>query len=147
MSDALLAPVGAAWSSRHITWSQTTIFVESLQVETVIGGYPHEQGRLQPIWIDLEIMLKSDFDSDGNDELAVTLDYDWAVDQVLKVVGGAPGDLLETLACRIADTLLGHPLADVVKLRMAKLGTIPGARVGLRLQADRGPTPEHRVLL
>jgi len=147
MSDALLAPVGAAWSSRHITWSQTTVFVESLQVETVIGGYPHEEGRLQPIWIDLEIMLKSDFDSDGNDELAATLDYDWAVNQVLKAIGEVPGDLLESLARRIADTLLGHPLADVVKLRIAKLGAVPGARVGVRLQADRGPTPELRVLL
>jgi dihydroneopterin aldolase len=147
MSDAHLAPVGAVWSSRHITWSQTTLFVESLQVETAIGGYPHEEGRLQPIWIDLEIMLRADFDSAGNDELVTPLDYDWAVNQVLKAIGEVPGDLLESLARRIADTLLGHPLADVVKLRIAKLGAIPGARVGLRLQADRGPTPELRVLL
>jgi len=142
-----MAPVGAGWPSRHITWSQATVFVESLQVDTVIGGDPHEAGRLQPIFIDLELMLRADFDSDGNGEPAAPLDYDWAVNQVLRVVGEAPGALLETLARRIADNLLVHPLADVVKLRIAKLGLVPGARVGLRLQADRGPTPELRVLL
>jgi len=142
-----LAPVGAVWAGRHISRSQTSVFVESLQIDAVVGVYPHEKHLPQPICIDLEVLLKVEFDEDGTDQLAATLGYDWAVKQVLVVVGQAPVDLLETLAHRIADTLLGHPLADVVKLRIAKLGVIPGARVGVVLQADRGPTSETRVSL
>ncbi len=98
MSGAPLEPAGAVSSSRDISRSQTRVFVEALQVEAVVGVYPHEKDMPQPICIDLEVLIKFGFDKDVKDTLTATLDYDWAVKQMLEVIGQAPVDLLETLA-------------------------------------------------
>jgi dihydroneopterin aldolase len=56
----------------------------------------------------------------GSDDLADTVDYGDLAGRVVAVVEGEPVNLLETLAQRIADLCLGHPLVEQVEVTVHK---------------------------
>lgn len=63
----------------------------------------------------------------ASDDLADTVDYSVVATAVVDVVTGEPVDLIETLAARIADTVLATPGVDAVKVTVHK----PQAPVGV----------------
>ncbi len=63
----------------------------------------------------------------AGDDLARTVDYAGLARQLHAVLTGAPVDLLETLAQRLADVCLAEPLVDAVQITVHK----PDADLGV----------------
>lgn len=70
------------------------------------GVLPHERHHSQPFQVDLEVELDLS-DAGSADRLDATVDYAALVNRVVEVIQGPAVDLIETLAERIAGTVLG----------------------------------------
>lgn len=77
------------------------------------------------IYVDVEIGLDLSIAGES-DRLDDTLDYVRCFELVRNVVERAQHRLLEAVAARIADALLGEPQAQRVCVRVAKQPPIPG---------------------
>lgn len=87
----------------------------------VHGARPEEQDRAQPFEVDLD--LAADLSVAGRtDSLADTVDYGAVVATVERVVANEHHRLLERLATRIADDVLGlDPRVESVTVSVRKL--------------------------
>jgi dihydroneopterin aldolase len=88
--------------------------------------------------VDVEISV--DLSQAGHsDRLEDTLDYVHCFELVRAVVEEAQHRLLEAVAERVAEALLGQPRAQSVRVRVAKQPPIPGgiARVAVVVQRNR----------
>lgn len=114
-----------------------TVFIEQLEVETLIGIYDWERRIRQPLWFDIEM----DFDNRipaASDEIADTLDYKAVSKRVLAYVGGSGFGLVETLAERVAELILAEFPVSRVQLKLSKPGAVRGARaVGVKITRQR----------
>jgi len=83
------------------------------------GVLPHETELGQEFVVDLAI--EADLAPAGaSDDLDDTIDYGALSQQVADVVAGAPMQLIEAVAARIADVVLAHPLALGVTVTVHK---------------------------
>lgn len=83
------------------------------------GVFEHERRDGQPFTVDvvLHLDLRAAADSDN---LANTADYADVADRVLGVITGAPYNLIETVAERIARSILGSCDAAAVEVTVHK---------------------------
>jgi dihydroneopterin aldolase/2-amino-4-hydroxy-6-hydroxymethyldihydropteridine diphosphokinase len=96
------------------------IEVSGLVVTTVVGALPHERDVAQPIRIDL--VLHVDVHEAGrSDELTDTADYGAVTVSVAETVRGSNDVLLERLAERVADVVLGFDKVEAVDVTVTKL--------------------------
>ena len=102
------------------------IILEGMVFHGRHGVLPAERELGQPFVVDVELGL--DLRPAGlSDDLAKTVDYGEVHRLAKQVVEGAPADLTETIAERIANaTLEEHPLVDVVRVKVKK----PNVRLG-----------------
>src|SRR5918994_2325366 len=84
------------------------------------GTLPAERELGQPFVVDIELHL--DLQPAGlSDDLTQTVDYSEVHRQTKGIVEGPPVSLTETLAERIAGTLLeGYPTVEAVRVKVAK---------------------------
>lgn len=107
-----------------------TVFVRGLRVEAGIGVHDHEQGRLQPLVIDVELTLAS-----GDvDRLSDTINYETVAEAARAIVASGHVGLVETFADRLALACLDDPLVRTAKVRVEKPGALadtiaPGCEV------------------
>jgi dihydroneopterin aldolase len=100
--------------------SEDRILLEGMVFHGRHGTLPAERELGQPFVVDIELRL--DLQPAGlSDDLTQTVDYSEVHRQAKKVVEGPPVSLTETLAERIADTVLGDfPTVDTVRIKVAK---------------------------
>jgi len=108
----------AARSTRHV-------FVRNLEMLAHIGVYGHEQGKPQPIRINLDMAVEDTAVVD--DRLESVVDYAIMTERVRAVVNGGHIDLAETLAERIAAECLKEARVHRVRVRVEKLHAVNGA--------------------
>ncbi|HVC70093.1 MAG TPA: dihydroneopterin aldolase [Acidimicrobiales bacterium] len=96
------------------------IEIRGLHLLGVHGLLPEERSRPQPFEVDLDLEIDMAAAS-ANDDLADTADYAAVLESVAAVVGGAPHDLLESLAGAIADALLADGRIRSVTVALRKL--------------------------
>jgi len=102
------------------------IALRGLRVRGYHGVLPEERRDGQLFGID--VVLETDVSAAAaDDDLAQTVDYSAVARQVAAIVGGEPVDLIETLAVRIADACLRHPVVAAVEVTVHK----PQAPIGL----------------
>lgn len=65
------------------------------------------------VWLDLSV-------SAATDDLAATVHYGELAAEVVAAVERDPVDLVETVAQRVADTVLAHEMVDVVRATLHK---------------------------
>ena len=117
------------------------IFIEALQVETVIGVYDWERRIRQPVVIDLE-MGADVARAAASDDVADTLDYKAVSKRVQQFVGESSFFLVETLTERIAALVLDEFPVPWVRVRLNKVGALRGAKgVGIVIERERGTAP------
>ena len=97
-----------------------TLELRGLRVTGVHVALPEEQTRAQPFEVDLDVAVDMAV-AGRSDDLADTLDYGALVEMVAKVVGGERFQLLERLAERIAEVVLGDARAMSVTVAVRKL--------------------------
>ena len=113
------------------------VFIEALEIECVIGIYDWERKIKQPIALDIEM----DFDNRvpaASDDIADTLDYKAVSKRLIEFVSQSSYGLVETLAERCCEIILGEFNVGRVRLKLSKLGAVRGARaVGVILERSR----------
>jgi dihydroneopterin aldolase len=117
-----------------------TIFIHDLRVTTRIGVYAWERELPQTIRIDVDIELASARPFESG-ELADALDYAAVVSRVKAFARANPHPLLERFTEALATLVLDEFGARGVKVRVAKLGALPGVReIGVSIERRRAGT-------
>ncbi len=111
----------------------TFIFLENLEVKNIVGIYPHEREKKQPIIIDGKIYLKIK----KKDDLSSTLDYDAVVNSIKKISEDYQPFLLEVFLEKIANNLLAHPLVEAVYLKSHKKNLYSPAKLGVAIYRQK----------
>lgn len=128
------------------------ILMTDHQREVEIGAFQAERGVRQTVRFDVvvEVSTRAEMAVDDVDRI---LSYDTIVDAIDAGLAEERVNLLETLAARIADNVLMHPLAMRIYVRIGKLDRgpftlgveivrdAPQDRPRLRLLADDAPHP------
>ena len=96
------------------------IEIRGLRVLGVHGVLPEEQGRSQPFELDLDVDLDTTAAA-ASDDVADTVDYGAAVEVARRVVETHSYALMETLAAKVAETLLADPRVSGVTVALRKL--------------------------
>ncbi|MFA5683749.1 MAG: dihydroneopterin aldolase [Lysobacteraceae bacterium] len=110
------------------------VFLDRLNIDTVIGIHPHEQTAPQP----LRLSLRMGFDNRRpavSDDLADTLDYAAIATRLRAHAQGRAWRLIETLAESCADLLHAEFGVRRLWLRIDKPQAVPEAEsVGVEIQ-------------
>ena len=117
-----------------------TIFLHDLRVETVIGIWDWERKIRQTVAIDLE--MSADIrNAAATDKVEDTLNYKAVAKRLQQFVADSSFQLVETLAEKIAEIVLGEFDVAWVRVRVNKPGAIRGARdVGVLIERGERPT-------
>ena len=95
------------------------------QVRSVeIGAFQSERGVTQKIRFDVVVEVETRAES-AADDVDRILSYDTIVEAIDAALAAERVNLLETLAARIADAIIAHPLAARVFVRIGKLDRGP----------------------
>ena len=107
------------------------IFIEGLEIETIIGVYEHERDIKQKVVLDIEMTIPES-DAANSDDLRHTVDYDAVSKLVTSYVINTQYQLIESLAEQVASLVLGAFATDSLKLKLSKPGAVKNAKsVGL----------------
>ena len=96
-----------------------SLAITGLTVRANHGVFDFERRDGQPFVIDLTVWLDT-AGAAADDDLAQTLHYGELAEEVAAAVAADPVDLIETLAERVAQVVLAHPVADSVRVTVHK---------------------------
>jgi 7,8-dihydroneopterin aldolase/epimerase/oxygenase len=103
--------------------TQDIVFIEGLKVDTVIGVYEWERSIQQTLQFDVE-MRTDTRDAATDDDLAKTVDYAVVAEEIVKLTRANQAELIETVAERVAESILSHYAVNSVRIKLRKLGAV-----------------------
>jgi 7,8-dihydroneopterin aldolase/epimerase/oxygenase len=113
------------------------VFIEGLEIETLIGIYDWERRIRQPLLFDLELGFDNRKPA-ASDDIADTLDYKAISKRLVQYVSASSFGLVETLAERCAALVIEEFGVAWVRLKLSKPGAVRGARaVGVMIERQR----------
>jgi dihydroneopterin aldolase len=114
---------------------QTRVFVRALRVEAEIGLHAHEQGRRQPLIVDVEL----DLAGEPWRSIHATVDYEKILAHARAVAAEGHVLLVETYAWRVAQACLREIGVTRARVRVEKpLALAPDAEgAGVEVIAER----------
>lgn len=116
------------------------VFIEALEIDTVIGIYDWERTITQKVVLDIEMAFDNRPPA-ASDALADTLDYKAVSKRLIAFVGASSFGLVESLAERCAAIIREEFGVAWVRLKLSKPGAVTGSRaVGVVI--ERGTKPE-----
>jgi dihydroneopterin aldolase len=104
------------------------VFIRNLEVLAHIGVYGHEQGKLQPVRINVDLAVEVVIAVE--DKLEKVVDYASIEQRIRAIIAKGHINLAETLAERIAETSFDDPRVKSARVRVEKLHALPGAESG-----------------
>lgn len=114
-----------------------TIFLHDLRIETVVGIWDWERKIRQTVSIDLE-MGADIARAAQDDDISGTLNYKQVAKRVQQFVADSEFQLVETMAQKIADTILAEFDMPWVQVRVSKPGAIRNAKnVGVLIRREK----------
>jgi 7,8-dihydroneopterin aldolase/epimerase/oxygenase len=120
----------AAKAVRHV-------FIRNLEVLAQIGVYGHEQGKLQPVRINVDLAVEDAVDVE--DKLERVVDYGAIAGKIRAIIDSGHINLAETLAERIAQSCFEDARVKTARVRVEKLHALPGAESGgVEIERSRG---------
>jgi dihydroneopterin aldolase len=111
----------AAKAIRHV-------FIRNLEVLAHIGVYGHEQGKAQPVRINVDLAVEDMIEV--NDKLERVVDYGEIAGKIRAIIDAGHINLAETLAERIAQACFDDVRVKTARVRVEKLHALPGAESG-----------------
>jgi len=116
------------------------VFIEDLEVETIVGIYEWEREIRQKVVLNLE--MSADIAHAAlTDSIDDTLNYKAVAKRLIAFVGQAEFYLVETLAERCAEIVLNEFNVEWLTLRVDKPGAVTGSKsVGVMIERGRKPT-------
>ena len=113
------------------------VFIDGLEIETLIGIYDWERRIRQPLRFDLEMEFDNRVPA-ASDAIGDTLDYKAVSKRLVQYVSESSFGLVETLAERCAALVIEEFGVACVRLRLSKPGAVRGAlAVGVRIERRR----------
>ena len=113
------------------------VFLRGLSIETTIGFFEWERLVKQTVVIDMEFPVDCEIAA-SSDSVADTVDYKKIAKRTIAFVGEAQFLLVETLAHKLALTLIKEFNLAWVRLELNKPGAIRGSRdVGVKIERHR----------
>jgi dihydroneopterin aldolase len=114
-----------------------SIFLQDMRVDTIVGIWDWERKIRQTVSIDLE-MGADVRRAAKNDDIENTLNYKLVAKRVQQFVADAEYQLVETLAEKIAETILQEFEIPWIQVRVAKPGAIRNAKnVGVLIRRTK----------
>ncbi|MCE7888854.1 MAG: dihydroneopterin aldolase [Sorangiineae bacterium PRO1] len=130
------------------TWAlpvppRDVLSIRGLETECVVGVYPRERGRPQPLSLDIDLTVDSEVAATTG-KLSRTVDYDATAQALVFLLQSCRFGLLETAAHALARYLLSEPLptqrqarVHAVRIQLLKPQALPGTAVAaLRIERD-----------
>lgn len=113
------------------------IYLNDLKIDTVIGVYDWERRIKQTVRLDLE--MGADIRrAAASDSIEETLNYKAVAKRLIDFVGESQFQLVETLAERVAEIILGEFDVPWVRVRINKKGAVRYAEdVGVVIERRR----------
>lgn len=113
------------------------VFINDLEIETVIGIYDWERRIRQTVCLNLE--MGSDIGKAADtDRIEDALDYKAVAKRLIGFVEKSDFQLVETLAERCAEIVLDEFAVDWLRLRLDKPGAVRGSKsVGILIERGR----------
>ncbi|WP_127902017.1 dihydroneopterin aldolase [Solirhodobacter olei] len=112
-------------------------------VEVEIGAFQAERGHRQRIRFDIAVEVRPNA-GPIDDDVDRILSYDRLTEAIAAELAAERLNLLETLAERVAERILGEPRAMRVFVRIEKLDRGPGA-LGVEIVRSRAERPLQRL--
>jgi dihydroneopterin aldolase len=113
------------------------VFIEALEIETLIGIYDWERRIRQTLQFDIEMAFDNRKPA-ASDDIADTLNYKAVSKRLVEYVSASSFGLVETLAERCAGIILDEFAVSHVRLKLSKPGAVRGARaVGVMIERSR----------
>ena len=113
------------------------VFIEALEIETLIGIYDWERRIRQSLLFDIEMAFDNRKPA-ASDDIADTLNYKAVSKRLIEYVSASSFGLVETLAERCAEIILDEFSVSHVRLKLSKPGAVRGARaVGVIIERSR----------
>ena len=113
------------------------IFLQDMRVDTVVGIWDWERKIRQTVSIDLEMGADIRRAAE-NDDIENTLNYKLVAKQVQKFVAESEFRLVETMAEKIAETVLQQFDMPWIQVRVSKPGAIRNAKnVGVLIRREK----------
>ncbi|KIU46197.1 MULTISPECIES: dihydroneopterin aldolase [Pseudomonas] len=112
------------------------VFIEGLEVDTVIGAYDWERGIRQCLRLDLRFAWDNRPAAAG-DDLSLALDYASVTARIQAFAEQASYELVETFAERLAKVLMDEFQIPWLQLKLTKPGAIAAAS-GVGVEIERG---------
>ena len=110
------------------------VIIRDLEMLARIGIHGHEQGKSQPIRINVWLTGEADCTSD---HLSGAIDYEAVADKIRALVSAGHINLAETMAERIANACFEDKRVTHARVRVEKLHAIPGAEAaGVEIERD-----------
>lgn len=113
------------------------VFIDGLEVDTVIGVYDWERGIRQCLTLDLQLGWDIR-PAAASDDLGAALDYSAVSARVQAFAEASHFQLVETFAERLAALLMSEFGIRWLRLRLTKPGAVPAARGGVGVEIERG---------
>lgn len=109
------------------------IFIEQLEIDTVIGVYDWERKIRQRVSFDIEMACDIGAAA-ATDDVDLTLSYKTVAKRIIAFVEASQFELVETLAEGVARLIIDEFGVPWVSLRLDKPGALRGARgVGVKI--------------
>lgn len=120
------------------------IFVRDLVITCVIGVHSHEKRGPQRVRINVDLGV-TEASGPHDDRLENVVCYEDIVTRIRAITADGHINLVETLAERIADVCLQHPLARSARVRVEKLDVFADAQsAGVEIERLAPLRPRHR---
>ncbi|WP_271197191.1 dihydroneopterin aldolase [Pseudomonas turukhanskensis] len=113
------------------------VFIEGLEVDTVIGAYDWERDIRQCLRLDLSFAWDNRPAAAG-DDLTKALDYASVSTRIQAFAEQAQFLLVETFAERLAEMLMSEFNIPGLRLKLTKPGAVPAATGGVGVEIQRG---------
>lgn len=110
------------------------VFIRDLRIETIIGIYDWERVTPQTVRLDLDMGWDNRAPAAG-DDIDKALDYKTVSHRIADYIRESQFLLVETMAEKIAEIVLGEFGSPWVRVRVAKPGAVKGAaEVGVEIE-------------
>lgn len=120
------------------------VFVRDLEITCVIGVHAHEKRGPQRVRINVDLGVLEGNAAHG-DRLENVVCYEDIVTRIRAIVADGHINLVETLAERIAEICLQHPLAQSARVRVEKLDVFKDAHsAGVEIERFATARPRPR---
>ena len=120
------------------------VFVRDLVMPVEIGAYAFEHGHTQRVRFSINAEVFRDI---GPDDMRGVFSYDVIVDAIRIVLAAGHIELVETVAERVAESVLLHERVRAVEVVVEKLDVTPPASVGVRIKRERAHHTTQSAIL